>query len=114
MTIRKLKEIIKSFTIIYADEDEDQSFQRGVDAFYDLIKELPNIYSDDITDSAVATNGSEILVKEYAACEEIADLIDDYLFVGESCCHTGYYDPEEDKRSNEVDENTGWYYINFD
>ena len=25
--------------------------------------------------------------------------------------NTGYYDPEEDKRNNEVDKFTGWYYV---
>lgn len=26
--------------------------------------------------------------------------------------NTGYYDPEEDKRNNEIDKFTGWYYVN--
>lgn len=33
---------------------------------------------------------------------------------GEQVGHTGYYDPEEDERGNEVDRMTGWYYVDFD
>ena len=28
--------------------------------------------------------------------------------------HIGYYDPVEDRNSNEVDHHTGWYYVDFD
>ena len=27
--------------------------------------------------------------------------------------NTGYYDPEEDERNNEVDRYTGWWYVNI-
>ena len=26
--------------------------------------------------------------------------------------NTGYYDPTQDERNNEVDKFTGWYYVN--
>lgn len=48
--------------------------------------------------------------------EEIADTIANILdkISGERMAHTGYYDPEEDERSGEVDDHTGWWYVDFD
>lgn len=28
--------------------------------------------------------------------------------------HTGYYDPKEDKKNNEEDRYTGWWYVSAD
>jgi hypothetical protein len=28
--------------------------------------------------------------------------------------HTGYYNPEDDEHSNEVDDHTGWWYVDYD
>ena len=46
--------------------------------------------------------------------EERADYLFDFLEALGMEPHTGYYDPEEDERSGEVDGHTGWYYVDFD
>ena len=57
------------------------------------------------------TDGEEILCKTEEAAEYLADFLED---IGFDYVHTGYYDPEEDKRNNEVDDHTGWYYVTVD
>ena len=59
------------------------------------------------------TDKDEILVKTESAANVIADLIEMLYRAddeGIEVC-TGYYDPEEDKRNDEVDEHTGWWYV---
>ena len=48
--------------------------------------------------------------------EELADMIANILdrISGDPIAHTGYYDPEEDKKDNCVDDRTGWWYVDFD
>ena len=58
------------------------------------------------------TDGSEILCPTEAQADVIADFID--AMVGDSFCHTGYYDPKEDERSGEVDDHTGYWYVDWD
>ena len=58
------------------------------------------------------TNGCDILCPSEIESEIVADFIDDLL--GEKVCHTGYYDPVEDYKSGEVDDSTGFYYVDFD
>ena len=44
--------------------------------------------------------------------EDVVEIIADFLeHMGFGEVNTGYYDPEEDKRNNEVDKFTGWYYV---
>ena len=48
----------------------------------------------------------------YCDTEEKAETIANFLEVVFGWTfHTGYYDPEEDNRNREVDERTGWYYV---
>lgn len=54
------------------------------------------------------TDGNEILCKSEEDANIVADFLND---LGFEDIRTGYYDPEEDKRNNECDENTGYYYI---
>ena len=77
-----------------------------------IVNVLPD-YSDGIIWS---DGGTEILVKTESAANTIADLIDAlYRAQGEEVLvNTGYYDPKEDKRNNEEDRYTGWWYINID
>lgn len=56
------------------------------------------------------SDGTEILCDT----EERAEALADFLEALGTEPHTGYYDPEEDKRSREEDEYTGWYYVDFD
>lgn len=53
-------------------------------------------------------SGDEILCETEQLAENIADLFDAML--GYPDMKTGYYDPEEDARNNEVDDHTGYYY----
>lgn len=77
-----------------------------------IIKSLPILPSKDIW-----TDGDkEILVKTESSANTIASLIE-WLYKmqnKEILINTGYYDPEEDKRNNEEDEYTGWWYVNID
>lgn len=74
-----------------------------------IINFLPK-YSDTIW-----SDGDEILVKSEDAADKIADAIElFYQSQGEDVLvNTGYYDPEEDKRNNEEDQYTGWWYVNI-
>lgn len=77
-----------------------------------IVGALPD-YSDGIIWS---DEDAEILVKTESAANTIADLIELlYKMQGEEVLiNTGYYDPEEDKRNNEEDRYTGWWYVNID
>lgn len=57
-------------------------------------------------------DGSEILCKKESDADAVADFID--ALCGEAVCHTGFYDPDEDRRNGEVDAHTGYWYIDFD
>lgn len=77
-----------------------------------IVGALPD-YSDGIIWS---DEDAEILVKTESAANTIADLIELlYKMQGEEVLiNTGYYDPEEDKRNNEEDRYTGWWYVKID
>lgn len=70
----------------------------------------------DYSEGKIWSDGSEILVKTESAADTVADLIESlYRLQGEEVLvNTGYYDPEEDKRNNEEDRYTGWWYVNID
>lgn len=57
------------------------------------------------------TDGDEILCKTEEAAEHLADFLED---IGFADVHTGYYDPKEDARNNQVDDHTGYYYVGID
>lgn len=54
---------------------------------------------------------NEIVCKHEYQAEGIADLLED---MGFEYVRTGYYDPEEDKLNGEIDEYTGYYYVDWD
>lgn len=60
-------------------------------------------------------DGDEILCKTESAANAIADMFETlYKTQGEEIIiNTGYYDPNEDERNNEVDSRTGWWYVNI-
>ncbi len=78
---------------------------------------LPSIYDSDITDefknTHFLTNSdcTEILSSDQNEVETLANFFNQLY--GESTCTTGYYDPEEDARNNEVDAYTGLYYVSI-
>ena len=55
------------------------------------------------------SNGCVFLTPSAAIADEIANWLDELGF----CACTGYYDPEDDKRYDCVDECTGFYYTDI-
>lgn len=76
-----------------------------------------NLYSvlrDSITemkgqdfDAPYSVVGDTIMAEDEKSANLLADFLEKF---GYDPC-TGYYDPEEDKRSNEVDQCTGLWYV---
>ena len=82
------------------------NFQKAEMLFYAIIGALDDT---EVDNPKFWTDAEKILCKDEAAINGIADLLDDVA--GYGVCCTGYYDPEEDKRSDCVDEYTGYYYL---
>ena len=82
-----------------------------IDWFKVIAERLPDYSSGNIW-----TNGDDILCKTESAADTLADMFEHLYKMQdeEILVNTGYYDPEEDKRNNEVDRNTGWWYVNID
>ena len=60
-------------------------------------------------DYRIWSDGAEILCETEQLAEDIADFFD--ALYAYPTVNTGYYDPEEDERNNEVDSHTGFYYV---
>lgn len=71
-----------------------------------------NIGGTNVILEDVWTDGVEILCRREEIAERIANVIE--AIAGTKEAHTGYYDPFDDARSGEVDNHTGWYYVDFD
>ena len=85
---------------------------KGIDWMDYIIDSLLNYPEGNIW-----SNGNdEILCKTEVIANCIADLLKRLYRVyndKEILVHTGYYDLEEDKRNNEEDKYTGWWYVNI-
>lgn len=80
----------------------------------ELLPEQPRSF-DTADDPGFWTNGNEILCPSEMECEILADFLEDVLReVSPMVVKTGYYDPYEDVRNGECDDNTGFYYIDFE
>lgn len=92
-------------------EDHDAYLPDRIDAtdklWHQLCAMLPTAPREDYLYWAT-WDDTEILSADGAAIERLADLFDDLY--GESTTVTGYYDPDDDRRNNEVNERTGYYY----
>lgn len=86
------------------DMDRIEKVNKIVDAIMELLPKEPD-------PGRFWCNGEEILTSTENEAECLADFFDQLY--GEGTVNTGYYDPEEDKRNNEVDKYTGYYYVNF-
>lgn len=76
--------------------------------FNEICKQLPNEPHDFNGRLTIWAVEDEILC-DY---EDVAEIIADFLeHMGFGEVNTGYYDPEEDKRENCVDDHTGCYYV---
>ena len=69
----------------------------------------------DYSEGEIWSSGDEILCKTESAANTLADMFTTlYRTQGEEIVvNTGYYDPEEDRRNNEVDRHTAWWYVNI-
>lgn len=78
--------------------------------FYEIADRLR-----DYSDGDVWSAGDELLCKTESAANTLADLLEQlYGAQGEEIIvNTGFYNPEEDKRNNEEDRFTGWWYVNI-
>jgi hypothetical protein len=84
---------------------------KRVDWFYEIADRLRDYSEGDILSS-----GCEILCKTEDVADALADMFE-CLYKAQDediLVNTGYYDPEEDKRNNEEDRYTGWWYVNID
>lgn len=59
------------------------------------------------------SDGDMILCPSETSCGIIADFLQDILRESTITVTTGYFDPFEDRRNNECDDYTGFYYIEF-
>ena len=57
--------------------------------------------------------GTQVLTDSEARAEALADLLK-CIVEDSSMVLTGYYDPEEDRRSGETDEFTGYWFVNVE
>lgn len=87
--------------------DERDEFSRRFEKLYDILSELPNEPGNRFW-----FDGAEILCEKEHDADAVAYFID--ALIGDSCTHTGYYAPEEDRRSGETDAHTGYYYVDWD
>lgn len=86
-------------------------YRERIDWFTEITDRLRDYSEGDIW-----TTGDEILCKTEKVADALADMFEClYKAQGEDVLtNTGYYDPEEDKRNNEEDRFTGWWYVNID
>jgi len=79
----------------------------------EIVDFLPNIYDVDddfkLTHFVTDSNYSEILSSNESDIEVLNKLFTQLY--GKYTVNTGYYDPVEDERNNEVDVYTGMYYV---
>lgn len=70
----------------------------------------------DYSEGDVWSDGNEILCKTESAADALADMFECLYRAQDEdiLINTGYYEPEEDKRNNELDRYTGWWYVNID
>lgn len=85
------------------------------DAFYQHNERTKKVFGEIVDllphkpDYRIWSDGDEILCENENLAEHIADFID--AVYGDQTVNTGFYDPEEDQRNNEVTDSTGWYYV---
>lgn len=84
----------------------DHSIPNQVDELLELIHTLlPNSSENS---PKFWSDGSEILTKTVEQATVIADFLET---LGCEPLNTGFFNPIEDERNNEVDEFTGYYYV---
>ncbi len=104
---RLTKEEEDQYELIPLCFDEKYRPERAKETLFSVLALLPHT-----NDHRIWSDGEEILCETEQLAEHIADLID--AMYGGQVVNTGYYDPEEDERNNEVAENTGFWYVTID
>lgn len=85
-----------------------------LDMIMDMLPSTPRSY-DVSDDPGFWSDGTEILCPSEAEADMVAEFLRDVLSEYSAIdVHTGYYDPDEDAKSGEQDDHTGFYYIDFD
>lgn len=81
----------------------------------EMLPDQPRSF-DTADDPGFWSNGYEILCPSETDCEIVASFLEDVFREWDVSVsvHTGYYDPDEDARSGEQDDNTGFWYIDID
>lgn len=100
-----------NLTIDEDDSDEDDYDEDNPKEWFEILMErLPDEPKGDMWAS-----GGQILCCTDEIADDIADFIEHlYYSHGEEVfVNVGYYDPEEDTRSEEVDRFTGWWYVDI-
>ena len=85
--------------------------EHGTNYFLAFCKSLPSNAEEEIW-----SDGSMILCKDGKSAETIANILE-LMYKKEKIevvIVTGYYDPIEDKRNDEVDMYSGWHYVSMD
>ena len=95
-----------------------ETYSGKANMFIKLLMELlpnqPRSF-DTADDPGFWTNGNEILSPTEMECEILAEFFKDVLKeVSTLTVKTGYYDPFKDAENGEQDDNTGFYYIDFE
>ena len=114
---------ISEYVFIVNKENRDTLDEEIKDDYENhIIANTFNEYADSLPTSPanqygrknpVWTDGTEILCESEILAKTIADMLE--CITGErECMHYHYYDPEEDERSGESDDHTGWWYVDID
>ncbi len=102
---KDIKEVFYDCIINYIKKEH------GTNYFLAFCKSLPSNVEEEIW-----SDGSIILCKDGKTAETIAEVIElMYKKEGiDAVIVTGYYDPIDDRRNDEVDMYTGWHYVSMD
>ncbi len=91
---------------------EEQELDKLADATYEALDTaLKKTKTEGRTKHGIHFKENELLCKTKEQAEGIADFFEDLGFYNVTA---GYYDPKIDERNGEVDEYTGWYYVDWD
>lgn len=94
-----------------------KNFNTTDELIKEIIKQLPCIYDEQVTDEYKETHfltspdQTEILSASEKEIETLANFFDQLY--GTSTCITGYCDPAEAEKNDEVDAYTGLYFLSI-
>ena len=90
-------------------DQEDYETHIYENVYYLFAEQLPEHPYEGVL---MWTDGVEILCKTESLAKSVADALD--AISGERQSYYHWYDPEEDERNGEVNDHTGWWYVDFD